>query len=58
MIASADFFRAGHYTCSMRGLLQRTDGGPAIDENGAFVFDEQGNIVNDGVGTTGIIMGS
>jgi hypothetical protein len=35
--------------------VTRFDGGPAIDENGSFVFDSQGNIVNDGVGTTGII---
>lgn len=35
--------------------VTRFDGGPEVDENGFIVTDQQGNIVNSGVGTTGII---
>lgn len=39
-------------------IVTRFDGGPAMNEEQQFITDEQGRIVNDGQGTTGIIFDS
>jgi hypothetical protein len=36
-------------------ITARFDGGPALDENNHFLVDDQNRILNEGVGTTGII---
>ncbi|HYG82862.1 MAG TPA: hypothetical protein VD861_20870 [Pyrinomonadaceae bacterium] len=39
-------------------IVTRFDGGPSMDEQQRFITDDQGRIVNDGRGTTGIIFDS
>ncbi|HKO42394.1 MAG TPA: hypothetical protein VJU84_03840 [Pyrinomonadaceae bacterium] len=39
-------------------IVTRFDGGPAMDPQRNFITDDQGRIVNDGRGTTGIIFDS